>query len=137
MSDSEQLRQGADQLPKVSAQEKAKQKKDRVDKMRQKLGIDKNINDEAIAAKESQIVSAQEKAIHDTEQQFTLVEGNVAEALVQAVESSGDGDLTTSPAVAHALQQAQQYHAVSTSKAQVMLKQTQEKYVREVFVLAS
>ena len=118
---------GGDKVKSLSNKEIKKLRKERADKSREKFDLSDKVDDKDILLKEGQIAQAQEKAVHDTEEQYDQAEGNISENLIQALESGSDGDISS------ALNSAQTYHKSSDDKAKQTLKQRAKNYVQKLF----
>jgi len=118
---------GNDQIHALSKQEIAKLKKERAQRLREKFGLSNQVSETQILNQENRVFQIQKDLVHQTEQEVSTAEGNIAENLVQAAESGGDQDIS------QALNQAQQYQQSSDQKIKKHLSDQMTQQVSQIF----
>ncbi len=127
MLSDEKLHIGPDNIRPLSDGEIKKLNKDKAKRIREQLGISKDVSDDQIVAMESKISEGIKEGVKDTETEIDIAEGNVAEALVKAAEKDNAGDISS------ALSTARAYHAKSDPYVKKKLQAKKQALVEKLF----
>jgi phage gp29-like protein len=82
-----------DSIKNLSAKEVAQKRKNRAEKLREKLGIPKNVSSEEILQKESQLKMEVLESLQNIESEVSEAEGNIAEMLANASENGTEDEV--------------------------------------------